>query len=142
MPQSTTQAYRTNAAYTKTQTRRWKNVNGSFDEALKLTHKTQLWRDLCNYYYVCFIDLWQSWDCFLFFSSSIFACFAAEQNRAIEKVVGQIFKLIMLLQTWRNVLWCPNKFLLFFFSNQNCIAPFYYYYRHATVAAARVCVFS
>lgn len=47
----------------------------------------------------------------------------------------------MLLQTWRNVLWCPNKFLLFFFSNQNCIAPFYYYYRHATVAAARVCFF-
>lgn len=74
---------------------------------------------LCMFYrFMTILEL------FLFFSSSIFACFAAEQNRAIEKVVGQIFKLIMLLQTWRNVLWCPNKFLLFFFQIKTVLHRF------------------
>lgn len=101
----------------------WTNVNRSFDEAWKINTQNPALTEFMQLLFYIFMDLWQSWNFFIF--PHQFACFARRtaQNRANKKLPDKYLSWLCCCKIWRNVLWCPNKILFF---KKNSIALFYY----------------
>lgn len=109
-----------------------KNVNGSVDEAWKLTHKTHMQFAYSAMIIMYFYRFMTILELFSFFHHQFLRVLRFWLNKIeqMKKMPDKYFSWLCCLRTWRNVLWCPNKILPFFFQIKSVLHRFLLRVKH------------